>query len=382
MKRALVLRVLDGDSLLLRVGSNRVTAELGGVATAGMIPVEVRSGRRARRWLQGQLTNGTVEVNLIGELGSKPIATALRDSQGADVIAAMVRSGYAFVDREGVSHSRQKELNRLERRARSAKQGLWGTWEDMGYAPSVRVARRAERELWESANPSTIPAGAAPESAFDPVTGVSLRPSIFEPSGPISSQVGVLVTAYNNSINAYLGTTNCQWMSTARIWAEAAYVYEGYPDLVTAFNAAIRLSNCEMPLLSMGNLEVAAGGDWIMVGIAGDAVIKGGGERSAGLPPLSPVNPDSGKDSGGGSGNQTGLNGFVPREDLNDPEIRGYINNYNENIDNYNRYRDCVFVGLAKSWANFALGDGYSALADHFNEINSSVNCGITNLII
>jgi len=114
------LRVLDGDSVVLRLDGREVEARLDGIdAPERGQPF----GDRARRELTGLVAGKTVDVTHRGTDRHGRLLVQLRLA-GLDVNAALVRRGLAW---HFVRYSDDEVLVAAEREARAARAGLWAS---------------------------------------------------------------------------------------------------------------------------------------------------------------------------------------------------------------------------------------------------------------
>jgi micrococcal nuclease len=130
--RVRVLRVVDGDTILVRMDGRRERVRYIGIDTPESVapgrPVECYGPAAARE--NARLVGGsTVTLSTDEEQRDRYgrlLAYVRRTSDGLFVNAALVRDGFATALRipPNVAHARR--LADLERRARRARRGLWG----------------------------------------------------------------------------------------------------------------------------------------------------------------------------------------------------------------------------------------------------------------
>ena len=127
-----VKRVIDGDTVLV----SGLPAGNGLVRLTGVDAPETGDGRtkrecfgaEARRWLAEQAPPGA-RLGLVFDVGQRDrfgrVLAYVYRADGTFLNAALIASGYArtMTIRPNVRHA--KELQELERRARSQKRGLW-----------------------------------------------------------------------------------------------------------------------------------------------------------------------------------------------------------------------------------------------------------------
>lgn len=140
-ERARCLRVLDGDSVVLRIDGREVEARLEGIdAPERGQPF----GDPARRALAGLVAGRKVQVGARGTDRHGRLLVRLR-AAGVDVGHEMVRRGLAW---HFVRYSDDAALAAAEREARAARAGLWGgaapippwAWRD-GVRPGGEASR-------------------------------------------------------------------------------------------------------------------------------------------------------------------------------------------------------------------------------------------------
>jgi micrococcal nuclease len=130
--RVRVLRVVDGDTILVRMDGRRERVRYIGIDTPESVapgrPVECYGPAAARE--NARLVGGsTVTLSTDEERRDRYgrlLAYVRRTSDGLFVNAALVRDGFATTLRipPNVAHARR--FADLERRARRARRGLWG----------------------------------------------------------------------------------------------------------------------------------------------------------------------------------------------------------------------------------------------------------------
>jgi micrococcal nuclease len=129
--RAEVLRVVDGDTIRVRLGGRTERVRYIGVDTPESVkpgtPVQCFAKRAAAA--NAALVAGR-EVRLVGDVERRDrygrlLAYVYREPDGAFVNAELVRDGYArtLTIAPNVAHSRQ--LSELARAARESGRGLW-----------------------------------------------------------------------------------------------------------------------------------------------------------------------------------------------------------------------------------------------------------------
>ena len=146
-----VVRVKDGDSLVVDSGGYRVDVRLAGIdAPESSQP----SGDEARSALSSLVAGKEVELRLVGgDAYRRVVAHILVD--GVDVNAEMVRRGLAWVPRD---YDPPPHLLRQEDEARAAGVGLWAEAEPT--PPWVwRKTRRSGKPASRTASPAMELAG-------------------------------------------------------------------------------------------------------------------------------------------------------------------------------------------------------------------------------
>lgn len=113
-----VVKVKDGDSLVVRSGGRKVEVRL---AYIDAPEHDQAHGKQAGAVLRSLVGGRRVRLELIGgDVHRRIVARVLHGNR--DVNAEMVRRGYAWVRRD-FAHPRA--LARLENQARAARRGLW-----------------------------------------------------------------------------------------------------------------------------------------------------------------------------------------------------------------------------------------------------------------
>ena len=126
-----VLRVTDGDTVRVRLGSGLINVRLHAVDAPELAQPW---GREARDRLARRLPAGrAVQLEVTDQSDGYGRMVARIFAEGEDLNAWMVRSGHAFVYRQ-YAEAADRDLCRLEHEARGAGRGLWGL------PPSRRLA--------------------------------------------------------------------------------------------------------------------------------------------------------------------------------------------------------------------------------------------------
>jgi len=129
---AVVERVVDGDTLIARVGNRSETVRLIGVdapeSVAPTRPVQC-FGREASLFLAATLPAGT-EISLVRDVEARDVYDRLlgyvvRSSDGLFVNLALVADGYAAVLNYPPNDHYADSLSRAETEAQAAGRGLW-----------------------------------------------------------------------------------------------------------------------------------------------------------------------------------------------------------------------------------------------------------------
>lgn len=143
-----VVRVKDGDSLVVLVGRRQIEVRLAEVdAPESGQPW----GQRAKQALSALVFGRTVEVG-VTDHDRYGRSVALVRVDGRDVSSEMVRSGSAWVYRQ---YAKREDLYDLENAAREARLGLWGLPE----------ADRTPPWEWRHAGRGRAQVGVPPEAA-------------------------------------------------------------------------------------------------------------------------------------------------------------------------------------------------------------------------
>ena len=135
--QATLVRVVDGDTIVARIGGSDERVRLIGIDTPESVkpggPVEC-FGREASGHLASLLPQGT-PIRLVGDAEAldrygRLLAYVYRQPDGLFVNAAMARDGFAapLTITPNVAHS--AELLEAARRAHAGRRGLWGACAD------------------------------------------------------------------------------------------------------------------------------------------------------------------------------------------------------------------------------------------------------------
>ena len=153
-----VLKVIDGDSLVVRSRGREVEVRLAFIDAPEFRQVH---GKRARAMLRSLVGRRRVRVEPIDvDVYRRVVARVFVGNH--DVNAEMVRRGFAWV-RRGFPHPRG--LVRLEDRARAARAGLWANADPV----PPWIWRKAHGRKRGSRNAGNGPKPAAPSSAAQAV---------------------------------------------------------------------------------------------------------------------------------------------------------------------------------------------------------------------
>ncbi|MFZ4515288.1 MAG: thermonuclease family protein [Acidimicrobiia bacterium] len=129
---ATVTRVVDGDTIKVRIGSTDATVRLIGIDTPETVdprrPVQC-FGKEASAHTSALLPKGTA-VQLVADVESRDkyqrlLRYVYRSSDGLFVNDALVRDGYARVYTYPPNVAHAKEFVAAEREARASQRGLW-----------------------------------------------------------------------------------------------------------------------------------------------------------------------------------------------------------------------------------------------------------------
>ena len=137
-----VVRVKDGDSLVVLSGGREVDVRL---AYIDAPELKQAHGRQAGAALRSLVGDRRVELELIGgDVHGRIVARVLRGT--IDVNAEMVRRGFAWVRRE---FRHPPTLARIEGQARASRRGLWARADPVPpwvWRKSTRKKKGGERE--------------------------------------------------------------------------------------------------------------------------------------------------------------------------------------------------------------------------------------------
>ena len=166
-----VLKVKDGDSLVVRSGGHQVEVRL---AYIDAPEFKQTHGKRAGAVLRSLVGGRKVRLELIGgDVHRRIVARVF--SGNRDVNAEMVRRGFAWVRRE-FPHPRG--LARLEDQARAARRGLWAKAQPI---PPWDLAKEQTRQ-----EQSKEQAGGQPVARSGPRRRQRSRPSGAAPSATVA----------------------------------------------------------------------------------------------------------------------------------------------------------------------------------------------------
>ena len=156
-----VVRVKDGDSLVVSSAGREVDVRL-----AGIDAPELRQARgaEARAALESMVGGREVTLQLVGgDAYRRVVAHILVD--GVDVNAELVRRGLAWVPRQ---YSPEPGLVRVEHEAQAAKRGVWAdpqptppwVWRKRGRdSPRIAAAKRETTEAVAEAEVGNVQCG-------------------------------------------------------------------------------------------------------------------------------------------------------------------------------------------------------------------------------
>jgi endonuclease YncB( thermonuclease family) len=141
-----VVRVLDGDSLIVRASRRDVEVRLAEIDTPEKGQPYADNSRKA---LQGMVLNRSVRLEVLErDRYGRSVSRVYRLPDGTWINAELVRRGYAWVYRRYV---RDKSLYAIEKEARKKRAGLWALpeaereppWRWRREHPSVHADRAA-----------------------------------------------------------------------------------------------------------------------------------------------------------------------------------------------------------------------------------------------
>lgn len=136
-----VVRVFDGDSLVLRTAHGNVEVRLADVDAPEKGQPYADNARKA---LTGLVNGREVRVEVVDvDLYRRKVARVHRVADGLDINAEVVRRGHAWVYRRYV---RDQSLFGLEQAAKDKRLGLWAQAEELRIPPwRYRALQRAEK---------------------------------------------------------------------------------------------------------------------------------------------------------------------------------------------------------------------------------------------
>jgi len=118
-RAGLVIRVRDGDSIVVRVGGIGIEVRLDGVDSPELVQAY---GRRAKRFTADLAFGREVRLVVKGrDAYGRELAEVLL-GDGRSLNRELVSAGYAWWFRR---HSSDRDLEERERQARAARRGLW-----------------------------------------------------------------------------------------------------------------------------------------------------------------------------------------------------------------------------------------------------------------
>jgi micrococcal nuclease len=133
-----VVRVLDGDTVLVRVSGKNLTVRAIGVNAPESVkknsPVEC-FGLESSAYLKALLPKGkivslTLDRQRLDKYGRTLAYIALAD--GTDVQRQLLSQGYASTMKIAPNTARAKEFEKLQRTAKASKAGMWGVCPNTG----------------------------------------------------------------------------------------------------------------------------------------------------------------------------------------------------------------------------------------------------------
>lgn len=130
MQQARVLRVIDGDTVQVKLGGKTEKVRIIGIDTPETVdprkPVQC-FGKEASAKMKKLLTrkNVTLEKNPAEDRDKYKRLLRYISLKGEDIGAKMIQEGYAFSYKQ-FPHPRLEAYNALELQAKEAKKGLWG----------------------------------------------------------------------------------------------------------------------------------------------------------------------------------------------------------------------------------------------------------------
>ena len=126
-ERAQVLKVIDGDSVMLRLDGARVECRLLGIDAPewGQTPWGPRAARHLRRLLEESAMRVGVETDRKKRDRFGRLLVYLRDREGRLLNLRMVRDGYAVVLVIPPNLRHADRLRAAQREARRARRGFW-----------------------------------------------------------------------------------------------------------------------------------------------------------------------------------------------------------------------------------------------------------------
>ena len=147
-----VVRVIDGDSLVVESGGREVDVRLANVDAPEL---DQPRGVEARNALQSLVAGRDIELELVsGDAYRRIVARVLVGD--LDVNAALVRQGFAWVRR---AYSPAPGLIRMEEQAKAARRGLWA--DSDAVAPWLwRKTRRGSEQTTEVLTIPVVECGA------------------------------------------------------------------------------------------------------------------------------------------------------------------------------------------------------------------------------
>jgi len=142
-----VVKVLDGDTLLVQLGKRHVRVHLSGVDAP---EIDQPWGRQAANALSQMVLNQSVDMGPLRKDGFNRMTTIVFVGE-EEVGAAMIRDGNAWADRDALRAS-DASLCDVEARAREARRGLWSLPAPQRVAPWEYRRRLMRRHFTDYSN--------------------------------------------------------------------------------------------------------------------------------------------------------------------------------------------------------------------------------------
>ncbi|MEO7674284.1 MAG: thermonuclease family protein, partial [Pyrinomonadaceae bacterium] len=203
-----VIEIVDGKTVVIEMGSGRLTAELQ--------YIEIPEKEQPLYWtvrthLEKLVLGKTVEFNPQGILPGKTFGQLL--SGGLDIAQQMLRDGAAWhksSDQSGQNPDDNTVYKQNQDQARDEKRGVWAI-ENLKPAWQFRAERREsekQREQILLGRPEPSVFTEKPSQTVDAKPGAKKKPGMWGDTNPSLNNIGALLNGYNaKTKTGYLSTS-------------------------------------------------------------------------------------------------------------------------------------------------------------------------------